>query len=641
TERRKAEEALHFIRFALDNTDEAMVCVSQDARYIDVNDTFCRSVGYSREELLSMKVHDIDPSYSAQIWSDFWRELKKKGSLTFESCHRKKDGKVFPVEIMVTFFEYKGKEYHCGFARDITERKRAEQLLKESEARFATIFRANPAAIAVTRLSDARLINVNEAWQRVTGYSSTEVIGHTIPELNLWVNPGQRDRIVEMVQKQGRVHDEMQLRHKSGEIRELLMSAELTELNGQNYLLMMAQDITEKKRVEEELKQSEAKFRSVLDSSVDMIYRANLKTGTYDYVSPAAEKIIGYTPEELMALGLMGGRSLAHPDDLERLDQNVIDLVLHGGNGEMPSAVEYRFKHKKLGYRWDVRYCSIVCDGTGEPVAVVGVLRDITERKQLEETLRESEGKYRALVEAAGRVGEGIIIVQDREDGEGIIVFVNDEFCNLSGYSREELLNRTYLEFHSLFDFSQEIVERHRRRKQGEDVPTCYEVKAIRKDGTALFVEIGVSLLPWQGKTATVVYVRDITERRRIENALRASEEGYRELADSIGDVFFAMDGNLRYTYWNRASEELTGIKAIDAIGKSVNEILGDTEQTLRAVEIYRKVLVTQQSQSFINEHNIAGKQYFSEIHAYPSRDGLSVFVKDITRRKQAEEALR
>jgi PAS domain S-box-containing protein len=133
TERKRAEEILHFTRFALDNAVEAMVCLSQNARYIDANDTFCRSVGYSREELLSMTAHDIDPNYSAKIWPEFWEKLKQSGSLTFESYHCTKDGKVFPVEVTVTFFEYKGKEYHCGFARDITERKKIQQLLIQSE----------------------------------------------------------------------------------------------------------------------------------------------------------------------------------------------------------------------------------------------------------------------------------------------------------------------------------------------------------------------------------------------------------------------------------------------------------------------------------------------------------------------------
>jgi len=128
--------------------------------------------------------------------------------------------------------------------------------------------------------------------------------------------------------------------------------------------------------------------------------------------------------------------------------------------------------------------------------------------------------------------------------------------------------------------------------------------------------------------------------KHKLENMLKESEEKYRELADSISDVFFAMDKDLRYTYWNKASEKLTGIKAKDALGKSIIEIFPDNEETRRAKKAYQEVLQTKRSQTSINEYSLAGKQYFFEISAYPSKRGLSVFVRDITKRKNIEEAL-
>ena len=130
TERKRVEDDLRFTRLSLDNAADTMVCVGYDGRFVDVNDAFCRSVGYSREELLSKTVHDIDPDYSGEVWPEFWKKLKESGSLTFESCHHTKTGKVIPVEITAKFFEHNGKEYHCGFAHDITERKRAEEEIR-------------------------------------------------------------------------------------------------------------------------------------------------------------------------------------------------------------------------------------------------------------------------------------------------------------------------------------------------------------------------------------------------------------------------------------------------------------------------------------------------------------------------------
>jgi len=127
----------------------------------------------------------------------------------------------------------------------------------------------------------------------------------------------------------------------------------------------------------------------------------------------------------------------------------------------------------------------------------------------------------------------------------------------------------------------------------------------------------------------------------RRERALRESEERYKELADSIADVFFAMDKDLKYTYWNKASEELIGIAAKDAIGKSLYEIFPDIPETRRAGRVYLDVLREKKHQSFTNEYHLGGKDFVFEISAYPSGTGLSVYVKDITKRKQAEEELR
>ncbi len=129
-------------------------------------------------------------------------------------------------------------------------------------------------------------------------------------------------------------------------------------------------------------------------------------------------------------------------------------------------------------------------------------------------------------------------------------------------------------------------------------------------------------------------------DRSRAEAALKESERNYRELANSISDTFFEIDKDLKYTYWNRASEELTGISARDAIGKSLYDIFPDIKGT-KADKAYLEVLKTQRPQSFVNEYQLGGKQFLFEISAYPSKRGVSVFVKDVTKAQKAKEALR
>jgi len=132
----------------------------------------------------------------------------------------------------------------------------------------------------------------------------------------------------------------------------------------------------------------------------------------------------------------------------------------------------------------------------------------------------------------------------------------------------------------------------------------------------------------------------EMDERNQAEEALRASEENYRELADSISDVFFAMDKDLRYTYWNRASEQLIGVSSKDALGKHLCDIFPDVEATKRAEKVYLEVLRTGQPQTFINEYSIGDKDFWFEISVYATKTGVSVFAKDITEHRRAEQLL-
>ena len=191
TERKRAEEALLFTRFSLDNAIDTMSCVDRDARFVNVNESFCRATGYSREELLSMRVHDIDPDYSADVWPEFWEKLKQSGSLNFETTHRTRDGRSYPVEITANYFEYNGKEYHTGFARDITERKQAEEALRESESKYRSLVETAGAGVASVDLQ-GNLTFVNNTFIEMMGYTREDLAGK--PLLN-FIHPGDRKQV--------------------------------------------------------------------------------------------------------------------------------------------------------------------------------------------------------------------------------------------------------------------------------------------------------------------------------------------------------------------------------------------------------------------------------------------------------------
>lgn len=132
-ERKKAEEALQFTQFAIDRSSDAAFWMDPDARFIYVNDAACRALGYSREELLTKTVQDIDPEFPAEAWPEQWADLQHRGSFILETLHRRKDGTDFPVEISVNFIKFGDREFNCAFARDITERRKMEEIQLKSE----------------------------------------------------------------------------------------------------------------------------------------------------------------------------------------------------------------------------------------------------------------------------------------------------------------------------------------------------------------------------------------------------------------------------------------------------------------------------------------------------------------------------
>ncbi len=173
TERKQAEEALRFTQFAIDHSADAAFWMTQDARFFYVNEAACRALGYSCDELLKKTVYDIDPTFTEKIWSDSWRTLKAKKSNILETVHQTRDGRAYPVEIRANYVEFGGREYDCAFARDITERKRAEEALRESEERFRTAFEAGAVAMALTAM-DTTLLKVNPSFCRMLGFSESE-----------------------------------------------------------------------------------------------------------------------------------------------------------------------------------------------------------------------------------------------------------------------------------------------------------------------------------------------------------------------------------------------------------------------------------------------------------------------------------
>ncbi|MCC8998632.1 MAG: PAS domain S-box protein, partial [Candidatus Contendobacter sp.] len=268
TERKRAEEALRLTQIAVDRVSVGVFWFDAEGTLVYVNEQACRSLGYSRDELVGAKVTKFDPDFPKEQRAELWRRLRSVGLFAFETWHRRKDGSRFPVEVAANYIAVDGKEYNFAFARDITERKRTEAALLESEERFAKAFRASPAPMALSDIETGRLLDVNEQVLSMLNYTREEMIGRTSTELGIWADSGTREQLIARLRTDGFFREApVRFRTKTGRIREVLFSAEQIRIGAQNVMLSLLYDITERKQAEAALRASETFLDSIIAQS--------------------------------------------------------------------------------------------------------------------------------------------------------------------------------------------------------------------------------------------------------------------------------------------------------------------------------------------------------------------------------------
>ncbi|MFA7280255.1 MAG: diguanylate cyclase [Sterolibacterium sp.] len=252
SERRRTEEALRLTRFSVDAASDAIYWIAPDARIVDVNTAACRSLGYTRKELLKLVVPDVDSHVNAEAWRLHYAELRQRGTITLESEHRTRDGRSFPVEIVANHVVLGNKELNCAFVRDITERKRAEAELRIAAAAFES-----QEGIVITDVNDV-ILRINKAFSLITGYTAEEAIGQKMNILKS--DRHDTDFYAAMWQRllnEGVWQGEILNRIKSGEVRPhwLSITAVRDSLNVVTHYVGTYTDITERKLMEEQVRQ--------------------------------------------------------------------------------------------------------------------------------------------------------------------------------------------------------------------------------------------------------------------------------------------------------------------------------------------------------------------------------------------------
>ena len=551
---------------------------------------------------------------------------------------------------------------------DITKRKKAEEALNESEEKFSKAFHSNSAAMTVTHMGDGLIIDANESFETLFGYTHEETIGHSTNELGIWLTPQERDAEVEQLVKMGKLPlHEVTFGTKSGKHIHVLFSVELIHIKGQTYILTTSMDITESKKTEkhnqklleseqqlteelttsneelqstteelqvtneelrqqeekqlnlynelqeshkrlnktlEDLSRSEALLSSITNLSSDIIYVKDRQSRLI-FINPAFERIEGKGSNEL--LGKTDLELYSDPEMGKKILENDREVMDSGEEKIMEEVVQ-----TIDGIRSFISVKTPRFNEKGQVIGIVGISHDITDRKQAEYVLQESEQKYRNIIETAN---EGIMIT----DPSAVVTFANAKMAEMLGYSIEELLGLNSI---NLIDKTEIEKAKQRIRDRKKGIRGEYELKFLTKNGDVLWTHGSVSpMYDHEGfHTGNLTMYIDITVRKKAEilnKKLLESEQQLTEELQTSNEELQSISEELQ-----TSNEELQSIseelQTSNEELKCTSEDLQISNQNLRKVlkdhDQLNRTLMALRHSSFAMMHATDENLYLNEV---------------------------
>ncbi len=418
TEQKRAQEELTLFRTLLDHTNDAIEVIDPTTGcFLDVNEHACLAHGYTREEYLALTVSDLYPLAAAQSWEEIIEEERQAGFHVFESEHLRKDGSTFPVEINTNYISL-DRDYLLAVVRDITTRKQAAKALQESEERYRALYEDNP-TMYFTIDPNGIVLSVNRFGAERLGYTVAELTGESVLNIFVEEDKGAALQFVHgCIQHPGQVfHWRLRKVHKEGGILWVAETARAVhQPDGSLVLLIVCEDINERKRTEDALAENHALLNIIIEGTADAVFVKDLE-GRYLLINAAGARFLGKSVEEVIG---SDDRELFAADSA----QNILErdrLIMRNGEAQTfestataAGVTRTYISHKSAYHNVD-----------GDVVGLIGISRDITELKRLEEQFRQAQ-----KMDALGRLAGGVA-----HDFNNLLTVIN-------GYS-ELLLKRS------------------------------------------------------------------------------------------------------------------------------------------------------------------------------------------------------
>lgn len=628
-----SDEALRIsedrFRTFVENTADAFFLHDELGKVLDVNEQACRSLGYERDELIGKYPPDFDPDISLDELEKLTDSLNTLERVVLETRHCRKDGTIFPVEVRLKRFWSDGKTYSIATVQDITRRKSAETALRESEERYRMALDVAELGTWRHDLATNEFL-MDERCQQHHGMSIDRV---DFSEITSRMHPDDQVQLEKKISSTLATPDstpaprEYRILLDSDEIRWLSVSPSVQYSSDGKpaFVVGTTMDVTARKRAEDELRRSESLLRSVIDNADSGISVKDLNH-RYTLINRYIEELFQKPASELIGKTAADVFTEEEAAAFLRNNDSILEIQATG-----------TFEERVCIRNREMTFVSVkfpIKDEQGRITSTGAISTDITDRINMERALRESEARLRTFVENAG----DSFSLHERG---GRIIDVNQQTCDSLGYSREELIGHATNEFDVGVsdEYQQELT---RCLDRGETL--TFESRHRRKDGSEFPTEVRIRPFWVEGVRFSVALARDISERKRMEAALRESEIRLRTLVDHASDGFFLRKRGGEILDVNQTACESLGYRREELVGSYLHDyVVGLTEDSYQDV-VDR--LDSGETVSIETRHRRRdGSTFPVEIRIRPfwvdgERYSVSL-VRDVTDRLRAERELR
>ncbi|MFX0072151.1 MAG: PAS domain S-box protein, partial [Candidatus Hermodarchaeota archaeon] len=610
----KIQESEIKYRTLFEQAADAVILIDPESgEFVEFNTKAHEHLGYTREEFKKLRIPDFEVLQSAEDVKAEFNKILKNGIDVFETKQRTKTGEIRDILVSAKPVEIRGKKYIQTIWKDITEQKKMAEKIRESEIKYRTLFDQAVDTVILIDPESGEFVEFNTQAHEHLGYTREEFKKLRIPDFEVLHSAEEVKASFNKILEDGIAMFETRHKTKTGEFRDILVSAKPVEIRGKKYIQAIWKDISDTKKAEQKLKDSEEKYRELFEKSPISLWKddfSNIKKYIDNLKAQGVEDLREYLDENLEEFKLI-------ISSIEILDVNKKTLELFKFNTKedlinrfkdlFPNEAITSYKEGILAFsegetKFEIELNTLTSVGERLKILSIGEIvsgyendwsnvlisvTDITDLKKTEQLLKESEEKFRNIAEQSLM---GIAIAQDNQ-----IKYINKTYADMWGYNIEEMMNWQIKDVVNVIhpDDRVFILKQLAKKQQGKsDIINQYQYRGIKKSGEIIWVDNYSKTIKFKGKSADFITVINITDKKKAIQNLIDSEEKYRHLFEQSPNTIVLFDLNGTILEFNNKLQNMFGYNRDDFIGKNFSEINVIHPDSLpKAIELFKEII--------------------------------------------------